>query len=46
MLALHITHVLDPMTPYIVAIIDTVDVNANTYSAVDVFGTHTYSMVL
>ena len=43
MLPLHVTHVLDPMTPYIVSVIMlyTVDVNAN--SAVDVFGTHTHT---
>ena len=43
MLALHVTHVSDTMTPYIIPVImRTVDVNAN--SAVDVFGTHTHTV--
>ena len=36
MLALHITHVLDPMTPYIIAITDTADVNATCNCGTDV----------
>ena len=50
MLALHVTHVLDTVTHYIVAVImlyiETVDVPMLYNSAVDVFGTRTHKQTV